>query len=108
MGFRRISAAAVVIEPGAIVCLLAGASRMSPTFFAVLNFGGTLGRLLLIRLLARSFPGPLELLLGLVGRFWVPLVIVALVATLLGALPFLRSAWAVSSPKGQAEAAIAA
>ncbi|CAE7211220.1 SAMC2, partial [Symbiodinium natans] len=58
--FARFSALAVVVEPGAVVCLLAGASKMRPATFTALNIGGTIARLLALRLLASSLPGPLE------------------------------------------------
>eukprot|EP00439_Symbiodinium_sp_Y106_P041017 s2419_g5.t1 len=42
--FARFSALAVVVEPGAVVCLLAGASKMRPATFTALNVGGTIAR----------------------------------------------------------------
>ena len=80
--FRRASYAAVVIEPGAIVCSLAGAARMSPTAFFALDIGGTSARLLLIRGLGALFPEPLQAALGFVESYqrWVLGVAVLLTA----------------------------
>ncbi|KAJ1456303.1 hypothetical protein M885DRAFT_517773 [Pelagophyceae sp. CCMP2097] len=52
--FRKASVLAVLIEPNALVCCLAGAQDMPPTQFAALNVAGTLARLLLLRLLAHQ------------------------------------------------------
>lgn len=67
--FRRASYAAVVVEPGAVVCSLAGAARMSPAVFFSLNIAGTLARLLLIRVLGGLFPEQLELALSVVHSY---------------------------------------
>eukprot|EP00927_Polykrikos_kofoidii_P082513 TRINITY_DN8225_c0_g1_i1.p1 TRINITY_DN8225_c0_g1~~TRINITY_DN8225_c0_g1_i1.p1 ORF type:complete len:190 (-),score=30.97 TRINITY_DN8225_c0_g1_i1:361-930(-) len=58
--FARISAAAVFVEPGAVVCTLAGAARMAPWWFATLNVFGTLARLVFIRSVAVQWSGPVQ------------------------------------------------
>ena len=47
--FRRFATLAVFVEPGAAVCLMAGASRMSPTWFALVNVVGTVLRVGAVR-----------------------------------------------------------
>ena len=47
--FRRFATLAVFVEPGAAVCLMAGASRMSPTWFALVNVAGTVSRVGAVR-----------------------------------------------------------
>ncbi|CAJ1388104.1 unnamed protein product [Effrenium voratum] len=89
--FGRFGAVAVVVEPGAVVCLLAGATRMPVARFCTLNLGGTIARLLAIRALAASLPGPLETLLDLVRRFSLPLALMAALVTGVSCLGFLRS-----------------
>jgi membrane protein DedA with SNARE-associated domain len=59
-GFRRFSALAVFLFPGAIVCALAGASRMRVRWFFVLNLAGTLAVVLALRAFASVFRGPIE------------------------------------------------
>jgi len=88
--FRRFSSLAVVIEPGAIVCLLAGSSRMQPTFFLFLNLGGTVARLLLLRCLAASMPKPLDWLLALVRQFSLPLLFILGSVALFSGFSLLR------------------
>mmetsp|Transcript_18153 Transcript_18153/g.51830 ORF Transcript_18153/g.51830 Transcript_18153/m.51830 type:complete len:232 (+) Transcript_18153:63-758(+) len=88
--FARFSGAAVVIEPGAVVCLLAGAARMRPETFAALNFGGTVARLLLIRAAAAALPQPLEVALQLVRRFSMPLALIASCAVGLSCVSLIR------------------
>mmetsp|Transcript_12250 Transcript_12250/g.43208 ORF Transcript_12250/g.43208 Transcript_12250/m.43208 type:complete len:261 (-) Transcript_12250:133-915(-) len=90
--FRRFSGLAVVLEPGAVVCLLAGASRMQPWVFFTLNISGTVARLALIRVVAAALPRPLEVVLGLVRRFSLPLLLLASTAALLSIWGLLRGA----------------
>ena len=45
----RTSYVAVLIDPGALVCTMAGSMNMNPLVFATLNGVGTLSRLLLMR-----------------------------------------------------------
>lgn len=47
--FRRFATLAVFVEPGAAVCLMAGASRMSPTWFTLVNVVGTVSRVGAVR-----------------------------------------------------------
>lgn len=88
--FTHFSVWAVLIEPGMVVCLLAGIARMSPLLFALANVGGTVVRLALIRGLAAQFPELLASILDGVRHFSSPLLLFACVATALGCWPLLR------------------
>jgi len=67
--FRRASYAAVIVEPGMVVCCLAGAAQMSVSMFFILNVGGTLARLAAIRALSERFPNQVEALLEVVEAY---------------------------------------
>ena len=83
--FRRAAWIAVVVEPGALVCSLAGAARMNPAAFACLNACGTGLRLALIRTAGtRLLPGAPEVALAFAARFSRPLLALTLGAVLLG------------------------
>ena len=59
-GFRRFSGLMVFLFPGALVCVLAGASRMRVRTFLLLNFTGTVAVVLLLRVFAHTIEGPIE------------------------------------------------
>jgi membrane protein DedA with SNARE-associated domain len=59
-GFRRFSGLMVFLFPGALVCVLAGASRMKVRTFLVLNFTGTVAIVIVLRLFAHTIEGPIE------------------------------------------------
>ena len=50
----------VFLFPGALVCVLAGASRMRVRTFLLLNFTGTVAVVLLLRVFAHTIEGPIE------------------------------------------------
>ena len=56
--FGRISHVLVFLFPGPLVCVLAGATEMSPVVFVVLNVGGTVATVIALWLLADVFAGP--------------------------------------------------
>jgi membrane protein DedA with SNARE-associated domain len=62
-GFRRASGAMVFLFPGALVCVLAGVSRMAFRTFLALNFAGTLAAVVVLRLFARVLDAPIEAVL---------------------------------------------
>lgn len=62
-GFRRASGVMVFLFPGALVCVLAGVSRMRPAAFLALNFAGTLTAVTVLRAFAGVLEAPLEQLL---------------------------------------------
>ena len=61
--FRRASGVMVFLFPGALVCVLAGVSRMSVRTFLALNFVGTVAAVIVLRLFARVLDGPIEAVL---------------------------------------------
>ena len=70
----------VFIAPNAIVCMLAGATKMRVLPFAVLDVAGTIGRLVLIRALADVFTGPLAAATRFIDRYqwWLLAVTIAI------------------------------
>lgn len=72
--FTRASWPLVVIMPNNPVCLLAGAAGMGVAIFAVLNVVGTIGRLILLRILGDAFTRPINWLIDLIGQYRLPLL----------------------------------
>ena len=83
---RRLSFMAVLLEPGAIVCTLAGVFRMDPKTFLLLNVLGTLARLAGIRGLSAMFPTQLAVIAGFVHDHRMELLGCAVTAVLILAL----------------------
>lgn len=65
-GFARAAPVMVFLFPGPIVCVLAGATGMSPVVFFLLNVVGTITVVTLLFQFAGFFDGPL----GAVNRFY--------------------------------------
>ena len=82
--FKKAAYPMVAIAPNAIISLLAGASKMKASVFLVLNLGGTIVTLILLRIFGDVFSGPLDAILDFLRRYQWPLtaVSVALVAFL--------------------------
>lgn len=80
--FRRASAVMVFFFPGALVCVLAGVSRMSTRAFVTLNFAGTVTAVVVLRLFAHALEGPIDAVLAFNDRNvkWLTLVSVIGVA----------------------------
>lgn len=57
--FSRVSWLLVIVVPDGFVCLLAGATDMPPLLVGLLDLLGTVGRLLLVLVVARALAGPL-------------------------------------------------
>jgi membrane protein DedA with SNARE-associated domain len=66
--FRKASYLMVFAFPGAIVCALAGATRMRPAAFAVCNLGGTLASVIAVRIFSDAISSPVEAILGFFER----------------------------------------
>lgn len=79
--FHFFGPAAVALAPGAIVCTLAGATRMAVPVFVVANVGGTLARIAIVRQVGDVFSGPVDTLRRFFDRYiwWTTLASVALV-----------------------------
>lgn len=75
--FARWGHPLVVIAPNNYVCLIAGASGMSPAMFAFLDVTGTVGRLALLQVVGDVFSGPIDALLGWIGHYRIPLLVVS-------------------------------
>lgn len=65
-GFRKAAPVMVFLFPGAIVCVMAGATGMSPVLFLAMNVIGTVTVVSLLYRFAEFFEGPL----GAVNRFY--------------------------------------
>ena len=65
-GFAKAAPVLVFLFPGAIICVLAGATGMSPVLFLVLNVLGTVTMVTLMYQLAEVLDGPL----GAINRFY--------------------------------------
>lgn len=59
----------VVIAPNYYICLFAGAAGMSIPVFLVLNIGGTIGRLYILRVTGDIFSGPIDSVLGFIRDY---------------------------------------
>lgn len=57
--FVRLAVPAVLLFPGALVCVLAGATGMPPRRFVALNLAGSVAAVAALRLLADAAAGPL-------------------------------------------------
>lgn len=68
-GFGAAAYPMVAIFPNALICMLAGASRMRTWVFLVLNIGGTFVSMLLLRVFGETFSGPIERLLSFFARY---------------------------------------
>lgn len=88
--FKNNLYAAVVLNPGATVCSLAGASRMPPIAFFALNIGSTAAQLLLMRYVCIQFPDRIDDVLFYIKKYMIWLLVIMVGITLAGALPMLR------------------
>lgn len=68
-GFAKARHVVVFVAPNNPVSVLAGAAAMPARVFALLNIGGTITRLVLIRLLGNVFQGPIDAVLGFVRDY---------------------------------------
>jgi len=76
--FGKWGAPLVVLFPNNYVCLVAGASRMSPTLFATLNILGTVGRLFMLQIVGDVFAAPIDSVLSFVANWRIPLLVVSI------------------------------
>ncbi len=67
--FSRFGSAVILIAPSGYLCLLAGATGMRPRRFIILNVTGTVGRLVLFRVLGETFKDELLSVLGFIQRY---------------------------------------
>jgi len=83
--FVRFGHPLVVILPNNYVCVIAGAARMSPWLFGFLNLTGTVGRLVLVRIVGDVFQSPIDSVLGFVADYRIPLLVLSIGFVALGA-----------------------
>ena len=76
--FGRWGAPLVVLFPNNYVCLVAGAAKMPPVRFAILNIVGTVGRLLMLQVIGDIFAGPIDSILDFVAQWRVPLLVISI------------------------------
>jgi len=88
--FKNNLYVAVAVNPGATVCSLAGATRMAPVAFILLNVSSTAGQLLVMRYICLQFPDRIDELLGYIKKYMMYLLAIMIGITLFGALPMLR------------------
>lgn len=72
--FARWGDPLVLVLPNSYVSTIAGAARMSPRRFIVLNIIGTIGRLVMIAVVGDIFAGPIDSVLGFVARWRLPIL----------------------------------
>ena len=81
-GFAKAAPVIVFLFPGAIVCVLAGATGMSPVLFLLLNLAGTVTMVTFLYHFAEFVEGPL----GAVNRFYgnngVTLTVISVLVTI--------------------------
>ncbi len=73
--FRRAGLALIFVSPGGVVCLLAGAARVRPSVFVLLNLLGTACSVLVVRMFGAALADSIEAI-----RLFVEANVVALTA----------------------------
>lgn len=76
--FGKWGAPLVVLFPNNYVCLVAGAAKMNPVRFAILNIAGTIGRLFMLQIIGDVFAGPIDSLLGFIAQWRIPLLVISI------------------------------
>ncbi len=69
----------VFLAPNNFICLFAGAAGMRIGGFFAVNIAGTVVRLYLIRRLGEAFEAPIDDVLGFIGEYRTPLLVVSIV-----------------------------
>lgn len=79
--FKKAAPVAVALAPGALICVLAGATGMAVPVFLVANLLGTVVRVALLRLTGGFLEGPVDAVRGFFDRYivWTTLASVLLV-----------------------------
>ena len=77
--FQKAAYPMVAIAPNAIISVLAGASKMKASVVLVLNLGGTIVTLILLRAFGDVFSGPLDSVLDFLRRYQWQLTAVSVV-----------------------------
>ena len=81
--FKKAAYPMVAIAPNALISMLAGASKMRTGVFLVLNLGGTIVTMVILRVFGDVFSSPLEDVLGFIRRYQWPLTAVSVAIVVL-------------------------
>jgi membrane protein DedA with SNARE-associated domain len=76
-GFAKASWPMVAIFPNNLICMLAGASAMPVWLFLVLNIGGTIASMAVLRAFGNVFEAPLRVFTDFVDQYRWPLIIIS-------------------------------
>lgn len=82
-GFARASWPMVAIFPNALVCMLAGASSMPTALFLVLNVGGTILAMVLLRTVGDVFGAPLRAVTNFLDHYRWPIIAISVALVVL-------------------------
>jgi membrane protein DedA with SNARE-associated domain len=96
--FGKASYPLVFLAPNNYICLFAGASRMTPPVFLILNVSGTITRLVLLRLLGDVLEDPLDAVLDFIARNQLRLTLLTI------AIVIAQAAWDKRRGTGELEA----
>ena len=72
--FSRWGVPLVFALPNNWICLFAGAARMRPAVFLTANIAGTVLRLWIIRVVGKTFEGPIDWILDFIAEYRIPLM----------------------------------
>jgi membrane protein DedA with SNARE-associated domain len=75
--FSKAAYPIVFVAPNNFICLFAGAAGMPLRAFFAVNLAGTLFRLWLVRRFGEAFDGPIDDIVGWIGEYRVPLLILS-------------------------------
>jgi membrane protein DedA with SNARE-associated domain len=90
-GFGKAAYPLVFVVPNSWICLFAGSAGMSVPVFVALNFGGTIARLYLVRVLGETFEAPIDAVLDFIGEYRLPLLALSVVlVAVMGALEYRK------------------
>jgi membrane protein DedA with SNARE-associated domain len=81
--FQKAGPVLVFFAPGALVCVLAGATGMSPLVFFVLNVVGTIFTVTVLYHFASIVEGPVDAINGFYGNNFKWLTVVTIILTVL-------------------------
>jgi membrane protein DedA with SNARE-associated domain len=96
--FGKASYPLVFLAPNNYICLFAGASRITPPVFLILNVSGTITRLVLLRLLGDVLEDPLDAVLDFIARNQLRLTLLTI------AIVIAQAAWDKRRGTGELEA----
>ncbi|HUP85583.1 MAG TPA: hypothetical protein VM143_07945 [Acidimicrobiales bacterium] len=73
-GFAKASWPMVAVFPNPIICMMAGAAGMPPLLFGILNLGGTVATIAIIRKFGDVFDGPIKAVTGFLNDYRLPII----------------------------------